>query len=125
MSSMDGLDAFVLARLTEDEQVAQAAGGEPWSNGLPVTHYGDGSPTRTVLRPDPGFGNHVTGSIHAGHAEHIARHDPARELDEVAAKRRILVHCDQWLEQDDADHILGALALPYATHPDYRAEWAL
>lgn len=81
---------------------------------------------------------------------HIARHDPARVLAEVAAKRRIVelhtpkdppgLHlcpvCVSWeiwrsqepgesLPLDDAPcETLRLLALPFADHPAYETEWA-
>lgn len=75
-------------------------------------------------------------------AGHIVRHDPARVLTEVAAKRRIIELHSTWLlfdedgvEQPDEhtcshcleDHpcmTLQLLALPYAGHESYCAEWA-
>jgi hypothetical protein len=51
-----------------------------------------------------------------------------RVLAECEAKRRI-VEVAAWLLQDGtraqltAHQLLGALALPYADHPDYREEW--
>jgi hypothetical protein len=56
------LVAFLNARLDEDEAAARAAAGAPWL-------------------PDIG-----TDAV----AEHIARHDPARVLREIAAKRAIV-----------------------------------
>lgn len=70
---------------------------------------------------------------------HIARHDPARVLREVEAKRRILYTCDtatrMWLHArteeyadgvaDPGDTILRALASVYADHPDFDGSWAL
>lgn len=80
-------------------------------------------------------------------ADHIARHDPARVLAEVDAKRRVLDlhagdhecstirHGVDWDGQsveeiDSCTWVLGGdcstvrlLALPYAAHPDYREEW--
>jgi hypothetical protein len=67
--------------------------------------------------------------------EHIARHDPARVLAEVAAKRRIvgmlssIVPAKETnpIKSEDAvalaDWTLRLLALPYADHNDYRQEW--
>lgn len=71
-------------------------------------------------------------------AGHIARHDPARVLREVEAKRRILEHhsestlpngihlgtcmtCDNW---EMPCPTLRLLADPYSDHPDFRSEWA-
>lgn len=74
-------------------------------------------------------------------AEHIARHDPARVLREVEAKRQIVDECAYWYDKvnDSAteEHpqpnlgerlevalpVLGLLGLPYAGHPDYREDW--
>lgn len=66
--------------------------------------------------------------------QHAARHDPARVLAEVEAKRRIVFLATQIPAltakhnpfQNDADgwaETLKQLALPYADHPDYREEW--
>ena len=46
--------------------------------------------------------------------------DPAHILAECAAKRRI-VNPVWWSEA--GGQVLELLALPYADHPDYRAEW--
>ena len=70
--------------------------------------------------------------------EHIARHDPARALREVEAKRELL----DWYERrasidsrgedpDDYENVTGStletviqtLTTVYADHPDYRQEW--
>lgn len=78
---------------------------------------------------------------------HIARHDPARVLREVEAKRRIIDDAlryearidGEWGCSHDPDEIaagvcpyippdeidaLRLLALSYANHPSYRQEWA-
>ncbi|MGA4896730.1 DUF6221 family protein [Streptomyces griseoincarnatus] len=63
--------------------------------------------------------------------EHAARHDPARVLREVAAKRQIIERCTrvQGLLLDDfsaerlVDDVLALLALAYAGRPGYREEW--
>ncbi|MEV5261761.1 DUF6221 family protein [Streptomyces anulatus] len=72
----------------------------------------------------------------AARAAHIARHDPARVLREVEAKRRILdsylpdaVSADEQINEEWhtgsalADDLLCLLALPYSDHPDYRDDW--
>jgi hypothetical protein len=69
-------------------------------------------------------------------AEHAARHDPARVLAEVDAKRQILASYEQVANGDGDEyeeyadgwaHALGlavrSLALPYAGHLDYRDGW--
>ncbi len=78
-------------------------------------------------------------------AVHIARHDPARVLREIDAKRQIIDQCAYWNERaaseavdppkspqpgldlglllDAMNPVLRLLALPYADRPDYREEW--
>jgi hypothetical protein len=70
-------------------------------------------------------------------ADHIARHDPARVLREVEAKRRLLGQCvttgpdlsfigSDFHPGDDTElaaFTLALLALPYSDHPDWREEW--
>ena len=141
---MSEIVEFLLARLAEDEQSAQSATPGPWD--------------LNMIQPDMG-GNHQyglrsattagpIGAVSAGafrmrgaDARHIARHDPARVLAEVEAKRRIVAlvqdaqeRYDQertsgygdgsdleWLTKLEAlEPILNLLALPYADHADYR-----
>jgi hypothetical protein len=143
------LVAFLRARLDEDEQSARAATAGPWWH----------NPGKLWLGPEAfeqydhtqgaefvGYGapHPFTGCIAAtgpaddrqsmADADHIARHDPARVLAEVDAKRRVVA---LWREEPAAadltwdggwcnavDEVLRLLALPYRDHPDYRAEWA-
>ncbi len=139
------LTEFLLARIAEDEAVAAAAvsrrdGVDKWEA------VGSG----TVVGPGYDKVKHVMlPSSEDGAARHIARHDPARVLAEVEAKRRIVgIHeldpievyswgttgggcglCDHSCETGgdtwghDPCETLKALALPYADHPDYRQEW--
>ncbi len=109
----DDLVAFLRARLDEDEQIARAADGNRAFDG-----------TGTI--PD------LISTV----AIHVARHDPARVLAEVDAKRRLI---DSYLPEASktdeqvneewgygsalADDLLRLLALPYADHPDYRDDW--
>lgn len=102
----DGLVDFLRARFDEDEAPARAA--------------------------DAGLGNvlnQVEYSDSAAEADerHIARHDPARVLREVEAKRRV-VDRYSWLREHgdtgDMAWVLPLLAAAYADHPDYRPEWA-
>jgi hypothetical protein len=83
------------------------------------------------------------GNPTAADREHIARHDPARVLAEVDAKRRILdehktydVHSgfgcgicafngwDKVIEPEGWCTTVRLLALPYADRLGYRSEWA-
>ena len=76
-----------------------------------------------------------------GDVGHIARHDPARVLREVGAKRRIVddhapdfdFYCqadstckdpnDPDLREQMPCRYMRWLAAPYDDHPDYRSEW--
>lgn len=156
---------FLTARLDEDEATARAAvdqerPGQSWqwvtNSTDTVVAPGDLDeaqneqnvslrsveefPTRDV-GPLPAFLIGSAEEVHAEAGEHIARHDPARVLAEVDAKRRII---DEWQRHDlrvrevlaadlspaHADErrnavwsVLRLLALPYADHPDHRQEW--
>lgn len=135
----DDLAAFLKARFDEDEQTAHAATPGRWR----VTH----DPLGTHVENGDGTGRIVMKSgadrsdgLGEQNAAHIARHDPARVLREVEAKREIVGHCQYflgWTAKHDSgvtDHeiatmrfagreILLRLALPHAGHPDYREEW--
>jgi hypothetical protein len=119
MSGMDELIAFLRARLDEDEQVALAAKGHRVFDGTGIVADRDRSVT---------LGSHV--------ATHIARHDPARVLADVEAKRQIIEgfaelhhnparHTDAvlHLQWNVLRHVVLVLAQPFADHPDYREEW--
>lgn len=77
-------------------------------------------------------------------ADHIALHDPAYVLADITAKRKILEEhapfrgeydkitgCETCSYRDDWEELqvempcptLWLLALPFADHPDYQAEW--
>lgn len=124
---MNDLVQFIRDRLDEDERVAREAGTRSlqWRLARPLddAELGDAS----WLRPPE--------------QEHAERHDPARVLADVEAKRRILAECAYWYDKVNASAkekhpmpdlagrfevampILCLLALPYASHPDYRQEW--
>jgi hypothetical protein len=86
---------FIAARLDEDFDVATAAGSGRW------VHEGHG---RVGDDSADDYNDYVIvydeGAPTEAQADHIARHDPARVLREVAAKRRVLArHCTP--EADD------------------------
>lgn len=79
--------------------------------------------------PSIHFGTDEITPIVAGH---VARWDPARVLAECEAKRRIVGEHSRIpgdginftiAEQDRAEDVLLALALPYADHPDFDPAW--
>lgn len=131
---------FLLARLAEDEAAAREATSGPWGR---AAIDGQGF---AVHR-----GEHETVALYCDrdNAEHIARHDPARILRDVEAKRRVVeLHKDPervvkdpdapeglalapggpCLECHHATHpcpTLRALVSVYADHEDFDAGWAL
>jgi hypothetical protein len=131
------LVAFLEERLREDQGAAETAAPGPWhmdenqriyaENGSYVT-----SPWTSDERDDD--------------LDHVIRHDPARVLREVTAKRAILTEhpirpadepgdysfgCERcYFNRDEGVYgsgycrTLKALAAVYSDHPDYRKEWA-
>lgn len=106
---------------------------EGWSMSLrSVEQY----PYRSFAGEGPSIHLSTDSELRPTVAGHIIRHDPVRVLAECEAKRRIV---ERWevaylsLNYDEFDlwvhkaagFTLGALALPYADHPDYRPEWAI
>jgi hypothetical protein len=133
---MDELTAFVAARLDEEEAAAKGPPGwrlEHWT----AVRYADkesGRNWRVDAEP-----RCIVDAVAKEDAEHIARHDPARALREVAAGRRILARymdCLARMEDPDypqavardqareyEDFVLPNLAAVWDGHPDYRPEW--
>lgn len=99
---------FITARLDEIAEVAQAA---------------DDDPAGYDCWFDTG-NEHISG--------HYLNHDPAYVLADVAAKRRMVENSVFVTERQFAggmyeDYVretLHLLALPFASHPDYRPEYA-
>lgn len=134
----DDLVDFLKARLGDDERTARAAtenAPTPWQTGL-----GEDDWTRDRMlfggRGEPLWENEGSQglSLPEGVAPHIARHDPARVLREVVAKRAIVephvdVHRCEWGDYAGGDvsectaRELRLLASVYADHPGYREEW--
>lgn len=133
---------FLEARLAEDEAVARACAD--------ADHEGPELRVRIVRGEGMYvFGPHeIAPSGRFGYEEdartrHFERHDPARVLREVAAKRAIIF---QSVAADDyyahmkffrlptslasgacgaTGQAIKALASAYSSHPDYQKEWAL
>jgi len=138
------LVAFLRARLDEDEQRARLATPGPWRHDADKHHHIIGTAIfeEAVFAGPPGVaaiciaGTGETDDLQSMRdATHIARHDPARVLAEVDAKRRIIDSCSHYLSWQPpvppkqiqswalAHGTLHLLALPYSSHPDYRPEW--
>ena len=123
------LAAFIAARLDEDEAAVETIrqGGFPaptWTT--EPSRSGQWAVLREIDDPTP------VGYVSQGRREHehIARHDPARVLREVEAKRAILADLTNragrvqiGLDQIWYSKILRLLAAVYSDHPGYRAEW--
>jgi hypothetical protein len=79
----------------------------------------------------PGFLIGYAEEVRSRVAAHIAHHDPAHVLREVAAKREIVNlydrghgesgYLDGW--NDASERALYHLAAVYADHPDFQDEW--
>lgn len=131
---------FLEARLAEDEAIARACAD--------ADHEGPELRVRIVRGEGMYvFGPHeVAPSGRFGYEEdartrHFERHDPARALREIAAKRALIDkfkdadlgapytespkvdHWDDW--QVACYEVLSNIARIYCRHPDYRPEWAL
>ena len=98
MDDMDDLIAFLRARLDEDEQAALSwpEGGRQWQTvgGRKLSYRNDSSEMVTAIDVSNAsslWNEQIYVKYDLDDApEHIARHDPARVLAEVEAKRRIL-----------------------------------
>lgn len=146
---MDDLLAFLRARVDDDERLARTA-----AEGISVWH--DGSVGETWAT-DRGlvFGAKVAlwdceGAdslcMPEATAAHVARHDPARVLADVVAKRKIIDGIQmcrpcgegrRCVQHDSSagsptitrpahpvdEQLVRLLALPYADNPGYREEW--
>jgi len=152
---------FLNARLAEDEETARAAidpdrPGTHWQwvtteTDTPVA-VGDIAEAqehqkislRTVEHreypPETGYGSlpafliSYAEEVEPGAGEHIARHDPARVLREVEAKRSIVEQYEGYVKERtrlmngwpniEIPPFMLALAAVYSDHPDYRTEWS-
>jgi hypothetical protein len=134
---MSDLVEFLRAALKEDERVARAATAGPWHVGTVMSDIH----TADVYNPYTSITSAYEEPCCAEEdAAHIARHDPARVLAEVAAKRQLLTICVAAMEADEipehatwSDYAAGAevardvltvMAQPFAGRPGWREEWA-
>jgi hypothetical protein len=114
---------FLRARLDEDEHWArEAATGWPPEYGLRASE-------------DPEHYAWMATDVTPSKASFIRRHDPARVLHEVEAKRALLrryedcrkyggVPGNEHLDPDAfEDYVLLPIAAVYSGHPDYQQEW--
>ncbi|MHA4848545.1 DUF6221 family protein [Rhodococcus sp. MSC1_016] len=129
---------FIEARLREDESIARQAlhpdAKEPgvWMTEHHNSQYND-EPDRCHIAEDrKGHYWDVANEVYIPNAEHMARHDPARVLREVNAKRTtltLLEHWPSWAVPGYDGNLpvriaLRHMAAVYADHPDYDPTWA-
>lgn len=139
---MTGLLVWLREQLNEDERVALAATPGPWK-AVPVVYgppdQGWGEPAYYEVQNTDGASvvdhqTHEGGGAGKDDAIHIARHDPARVLRQVAAMRKMLelhapitehecVTCYCSYVTYPCPTVL-ALAEIYADRPGYHDEWA-
>ena len=116
------LTEFLTARLAEDEyhaKVAQLRGPGPWTHepadsGLPGAedmHDSHGDAVAIVR------GSYI--------ADYLTRHDPARVLREVEAKRKLIKEVTARSSPEVAQIYLATLAAVYSDHPDYQNDWGV
>ncbi|MFF5261342.1 DUF6221 family protein [Actinomadura viridis] len=122
---------FLRAQLDEDERTARRAGDS-------FRQIGE---TGVIVATEGDRAEECTSASWAGVAEHIVRHDPARVLAEVDAKRetvRLYEEAVGFVEMakshgHEATHyevaaesylnVIRCDAAVYADHADYREEW--
>ena len=136
--TMDDLTAFITARLDEDEAAAKACNGPfPWK-------AADDEDDSWIVKDAAGEALiYDEGTPSLDEAKHIARHDPARVIREVTAKRAVLAW---YADSVDASklfkeklgtgthmaaaaesylNVMRGYAAVWPDHPDYKQEWAL
>ncbi|MGQ5576738.1 DUF6221 family protein [Streptomyces sp. ECR3.8] len=135
---MDELVRWLGVQLDEDERISRAATPGPWRDeGGYVTDVGpDGLPRVQVTDHGTQDGEPEEDDPQ-GRADsaHIARHDPARVLREIDAKRQLLARYEELraaskeqgligdVTEEYQDFLLRLLALPYADRPGYKESW--
>ncbi|MZF56929.1 hypothetical protein GTX53_24375 [Streptomyces sp. SID5594] len=134
---MDDLVQFLRNRLAEDAAIAQAAasteGGGTWEaaseNGTPwVSGRAQSGEYAVPIVIEFEYGNPDDHQ----RAAHIARHDPARVLREIDAKRSLLELAERAGDYHETfvngfaaalESTLRLHAVAYTDHPDYRGTW--
>lgn len=125
---------FLTARWDEIEGDSKAAGRgypAPWKVWPVAPHVPHADVTAYVRSADDMM---VTGQVENLVAAHVASHDPAYVLADIAAKRQILVlhHEDQGFCIEDEYFptrdpwpcvTVRLLAAPFADHPDFDPAW--
>ncbi|MDJ0460600.1 DUF6221 family protein [Streptomyces sp. H27-C3] len=139
----DDLVQFLRDRYDEDERVARAATPGPWvwtpeqdvwgQCGPTLIRVGTDAPGSELMEVLAGQGHDAWGlHVSEGDQAHIARHDPARVLAEIEAKRevvRLTVRARDYAPTFTSgfgaamEQALRLFAVVYADHPGYLADW--
>jgi hypothetical protein len=130
---VDDLVQWFGQQLDEDERIARRAGGMAWLEWADGGWVETAHVSKTEWKGPGDDGRHVASVRVAEDRAHIVRHDPARVLREIDAKRKIIAEHDVYSrplgERMDCQSYdfpcttLRLLALPYADRPGYREEW--
>lgn len=116
---MDDLVRWLTAQLDEDERIARRAGDT-------FRQIGE---TGVIVATEGDRAEECASANWAGVAEHVVRHDPARVLREIDAKRQMIDRYEEVrphggdVTQEYQDFLLRLLASVYADRPGYREEW--
>ena len=126
---MDELVRWLGEQLDKDERIAQGADPGPWKNNSLGRHDQSviklGPPTSTSLIQ-------FDGSRAAANGTHVARHDPARVLRDIEAKREVVRLAERAHDYHETfmngfaaalEGTLRLFALAYADRPGYRRDW--
>lgn len=116
---MDKLITFLRAQLDADERAARAVEPLGYTTDMGGNRL-DEVFTHGRLRFASEDGMPRRDKSDKAAADHFARHDPARVLADVAAKRQII---ELVIGAYAGYAVLPLLALPFAGHPDYREEF--
>ena len=144
---MSDLVKFLRARLDESEAVAVAAIGQDWHVSVtPIDVPGIPGHQAVGIETMPDWEiiecNQGSLAERQAVAEHIARHSPARVVEDIEAKRAIISECEEALTADQnrmqgyeihqndgareiARTVLVTLAGLFWAHPDYDPTWAV
>lgn len=135
------IEQFIVARLDEDEVAAQDCGAKNFHMVPRFTGYMDVEAHYRAVEEQghfQWFTAHYPGFT-PPYAHHIARHDPARALRQVAAMRAILAdhaddegYCSRCWDGDSyapASRMfpcptIRSLAAVWSDHPDFHRSWA-
>jgi hypothetical protein len=124
-------------QLDEDERIARAAAPGPWQVDSTIHTESINAGNGTTVIAGGRWGDEASVFESDEDAAHVVRHDPARVLREIEAKRAIVARYERAMENRRAHPkdlasagallalhgVVGLLALPYADREGYREEW--